>query len=72
MVALFNAEFGIRHRGSSVPERSGVALSFPAARVKNANAIHTIKGRIYLFLYHPYYFSQMKLFLAHWFSGCPC
>ncbi|WP_303878083.1 hypothetical protein, partial [Stutzerimonas kunmingensis] len=26
--ALFNAEFGIRHRGSTVPERSGVALSF--------------------------------------------
>ncbi|WP_228390349.1 hypothetical protein, partial [Pseudomonas helleri] len=26
--ALFNAEFGIRHRGSIVPERSGVALSF--------------------------------------------
>ncbi|MBK3760531.1 hypothetical protein GFL02_21895 [Pseudomonas stutzeri] len=25
--ALFNAEFGIRHRGSTVPERSGVALS---------------------------------------------
>ncbi|MBU0901407.1 MAG: YegP family protein, partial [Gammaproteobacteria bacterium] len=26
--ALFNTEFGIRHRGSTVPERSGVALSF--------------------------------------------
>lgn len=26
--ALFNAEFGIIHRGSTVPERSGVALSF--------------------------------------------
>ncbi|AUY37185.1 hypothetical protein C3F42_16250 [Pseudomonas sp. PONIH3] len=26
--ALFNAEFGIRHSGSTVPERSGVALSF--------------------------------------------
>ena len=26
--ALFNAEFGIRHRGNTVPERSGVALSF--------------------------------------------
>ena len=26
--AFFNAEFGIRHRGSTVPERSGVALSF--------------------------------------------
>ena len=26
--ALFNAEFGIRHRGSTVPERSGAALSF--------------------------------------------
>jgi hypothetical protein len=26
--ALFNAEFGIRHRGSTVLERSGVALSF--------------------------------------------
>jgi hypothetical protein len=26
--ALFNAEFEIRHRGSTVPERSGVELSF--------------------------------------------
>ncbi|WP_421527579.1 hypothetical protein, partial [Pseudomonas brenneri] len=26
--ALFDAEFGIGHRGSTVPERSGVALSF--------------------------------------------
>ncbi|WIX01064.1 dTDP-4-dehydrorhamnose 3,5-epimerase family protein [Pseudomonas sp. AR5] len=26
--AFFNAEFRIRHRGSTVPERSGVALSF--------------------------------------------
>ncbi|TBU86331.1 hypothetical protein DNK44_23505 [Pseudomonas dryadis] len=26
--ALFNAEFGIKHRGSTVPERSGVALRF--------------------------------------------
>ena len=26
--ALFNAKFGVRHRGSTVPERSGVALSF--------------------------------------------
>ena len=26
--AFFNAEFGIRHRGSTVPEKSGVALSF--------------------------------------------
>ncbi|WP_222936210.1 hypothetical protein, partial [Pseudomonas gessardii] len=26
--AFFNAEFGIGHRGSTVPERSGVALSF--------------------------------------------
>lgn len=26
--ALYNAEFGIRHRGSTVPKRSGVALSF--------------------------------------------
>jgi hypothetical protein len=37
--ALFNAKFGIRHRGSTVPERSGVALSIrrrPAyIRVKN-------------------------------------
>jgi superfamily I DNA and/or RNA helicase len=31
--ALFNAEFGIRHRGSTVPERSGVALSFCRRRV---------------------------------------
>ncbi|MFP7832389.1 hypothetical protein, partial [Pseudomonas aeruginosa] len=33
--ALFNAEFGIRHRGSTVPERSGVALSFCRRRSKN-------------------------------------
>ncbi|WVM94565.1 hypothetical protein ULG90_20915 [Halopseudomonas pachastrellae] len=26
--ALFNAEFGIRHRGSTVPERSGVCTQF--------------------------------------------
>ncbi|MDV5221790.1 hypothetical protein RZ767_022090, partial [Pseudomonas aeruginosa] len=32
--ALFNAEFGIRHRGSTVPERSGVALSFCRRRIK--------------------------------------
>ncbi|ATH79947.1 hypothetical protein CO724_01775 [Ectopseudomonas mendocina] len=31
--ALFNAEFGIRHRDSTVPERSGVALSFRRRRV---------------------------------------
>ncbi|WP_218575115.1 MULTISPECIES: hypothetical protein, partial [unclassified Pseudomonas] len=34
--ALFNAEFGIRHRGSTVPERSGVALSFCRRRAKKA------------------------------------
>ncbi len=26
--ALFNAEFGVRHRGSTVPERPGAALNF--------------------------------------------
>ncbi|AUY34869.1 hypothetical protein C3F42_17355 [Pseudomonas sp. PONIH3] len=31
--ALFNAEFGIRHSGSTVPERSGVALSFCRRRI---------------------------------------
>ena len=31
--ALFNAEFGIRHRGNTVPERSGVALSFRGRRL---------------------------------------
>ncbi|WP_236468566.1 MULTISPECIES: hypothetical protein, partial [unclassified Pseudomonas] len=30
--ALFDAEFGIGHRGSTVPERSGVALSFRGRR----------------------------------------
>jgi hypothetical protein len=30
--ALFNAEFGIRYRGSTIPERSGVALSFRGRR----------------------------------------
>jgi hypothetical protein len=33
--ALFNAEFGIRHRGNTVPERSGVALSFCGRPLKN-------------------------------------
>ena len=37
--ALFNAEFGIRHRDSTVPERSGVALSF---RRRPNNACHTV------------------------------
>ncbi|MBK3479567.1 hypothetical protein JJD66_26140 [Pseudomonas sp. MF6751] len=32
--ALFDAEFGIGHRGSTVPERSGVALSFRGRRDK--------------------------------------
>ncbi|WP_236198006.1 hypothetical protein, partial [Pseudomonas putida] len=44
--ALFNAEFGIRHRGSTVPERSGVALSFcrrPASLL--ALALGVIYGR---------------------------
>jgi hypothetical protein len=38
--ALFNAEFGIRHRGNTVPERSGVALSFcgrPTIQAELAN-----------------------------------
>src|SRR5690606_37529392 len=30
--AFFNAEFGIGHRGNTVPERSGVALSFCGRR----------------------------------------
>ncbi|WP_238762248.1 hypothetical protein, partial [Pseudomonas aeruginosa] len=39
--ALFNAEFGIRHRGSTVPERSGVALSF-CRRPNIPNALYLI------------------------------
>ncbi|WP_416199468.1 hypothetical protein [Pseudomonas helleri] len=35
--ALFNAEFGVRHRGSIVPERSGVALSFCRRHPKRTN-----------------------------------
>jgi hypothetical protein len=35
--AFFNAEFGIRHRGSTVPERSGVALRFCRRLAKLAN-----------------------------------
>ncbi|KMN23831.1 hypothetical protein TU85_06275, partial [Pseudomonas helleri] len=35
--ALFNAEFGIRHRGSTVPERSGVALSFCRRRLSHSD-----------------------------------
>ncbi|WP_238329791.1 ATP-dependent nuclease [Pseudomonas aeruginosa] len=38
--ALFNAEFGIRHRGSTVPERSGVALSFCRRRVSRVRLIN--------------------------------
>ncbi|WP_220474734.1 hypothetical protein, partial [Pseudomonas aeruginosa] len=37
--ALFNAEFGIRHRGSTVPERSGVALSFCRRPIYNQKVI---------------------------------
>ncbi|WLI10669.1 MULTISPECIES: hypothetical protein [Pseudomonas] len=33
--ALFNAEFGIRHRGCTVPERSGVALRFFRRRLND-------------------------------------
>ncbi|WP_233099587.1 hypothetical protein, partial [Pseudomonas psychrophila] len=49
--ALFNAEFGIGHRGSTVPERSGVALSFrgrpsyTSLRYKTALAAVHIYGR---------------------------
>ncbi|WP_205588758.1 hypothetical protein, partial [Pseudomonas aeruginosa] len=32
------AEFGIRHRGSTVPERSGVALSFCRRHVLSGNS----------------------------------
>ncbi|WP_438269276.1 hypothetical protein, partial [Pseudomonas fragi] len=35
------AEFGIRHRGSTVPERSGVALSFCRRPPKNETLINT-------------------------------
>ncbi|WP_222936259.1 hypothetical protein, partial [Pseudomonas gessardii] len=39
--AFFNAEFGIGHRGSTVPERSGVALSFCRRQAKhNRNGRH--------------------------------
>ncbi|OVZ43928.1 hypothetical protein CDO41_18545, partial [Pseudomonas aeruginosa] len=46
--ALFNAEFGIRHRGSTVPERSGVALSFCRRQIyRNSRAsLHRIRRRI--------------------------
>lgn len=37
--AFFNAEFGIRHGGSTVPERSGVALSFCRRRAYCASGI---------------------------------
>ncbi|OVZ29183.1 hypothetical protein CDO41_35630, partial [Pseudomonas aeruginosa] len=45
--ALFNAEFGIRHRGSTVPERSGVALSFcrrPAIYRSGFNSNDKVNG----------------------------
>ncbi|AUY36302.1 hypothetical protein C3F42_25130 [Pseudomonas sp. PONIH3] len=38
--ALFNAEFGIRHSGSTVPERSGVALSFCRRQVISLLLLH--------------------------------
>ncbi|WP_234451944.1 hypothetical protein, partial [Pseudomonas sp. MF6776] len=46
--ALFNAEFGIRHRDSTVPERSGVALSFrrrPSLNMRSITEVvrHVIK-----------------------------
>lgn len=41
--ALFNTEFGLRHRGSTVPERSGVALSFAAAKL--FSILFTIKKK---------------------------
>ncbi|WP_223865693.1 hypothetical protein, partial [Pseudomonas aeruginosa] len=43
--ALFNAEFGIRHRGSTVPERSGVALSFCRRQLYKSQQ-HSPKSRI--------------------------
>ncbi|WP_236198336.1 hypothetical protein, partial [Pseudomonas putida] len=51
--ALFNAEFGIRHRGSTVPERSGVALSFCRRPIKIRIAIVTVRQLLALLLLLP-------------------
>ncbi|WP_220456969.1 hypothetical protein, partial [Pseudomonas aeruginosa] len=45
--ALFNAEFGIRHRGSTVPERSGVALSFCRRQPSHHPTGFPVSSRLY-------------------------
>ncbi|WP_223184016.1 hypothetical protein, partial [Pseudomonas fragi] len=59
--ALFNAEFGIRHRGSTVPERSGVALSFcrrHGSIFKRSHLEHTC------YVNHPTFATQKMLRLT--------
>jgi hypothetical protein len=51
--ALFNAEFGIRHRGSTVPERSGVALSFCRRRLINSVRAEWLKVNAYFVMDRP-------------------
>ncbi|MGH8601400.1 MAG: hypothetical protein ACREXR_01050, partial [Gammaproteobacteria bacterium] len=53
--ALFNAEFGIRHRGSTVPEWSGVALSFcrrPAIYLKGIELYRRVTSIDYAIAIH--------------------
>lgn len=44
--AFCDAEFGIGHRGSTLPERSGVALDFRGRPLKNADGDIHAKIRI--------------------------
>ncbi|WP_222936333.1 hypothetical protein, partial [Pseudomonas lactis] len=52
--ALFDAEFGIGHRGSTVPERSGVALSFRGRRALYSSVNRSVQ------------LTQWVLRLPHW------
>jgi hypothetical protein len=42
--ALFNAEFGIKHRGNTVPRKSGVALSFCRSPMKEVSYQNFVMG----------------------------
>ncbi|MDW3716774.1 hypothetical protein R9X34_32895, partial [Pseudomonas sp. 2023EL-01195] len=55
--AFFNAEFGIGHRGSTVPERSGVALSF---RGRQAFGDLMVENKYYVWIYEQYLVREEK------------
>ncbi|PRW94881.1 O-antigen ligase family protein [Pseudomonas fluorescens] len=65
--ALFNAEFGIRHRDSTVPERSGVALSFRRRLVFSLFSCATI-----VILFSDYFselFAKILIMIDNIYSG---